>query len=477
MQQQTGGESGSSTMDMRPRTGPGFPFASSDRRAFLRHGATLASIASLFRLQEVAAGTDRPTADACILVFLNGGMSQIDSFDPKPDASAGIRGEFATIGTSAPGVHCTDQLPRMAQQAHRFAVIRTVGYAGRLGNHSPGCYHMLTGEEPLGDSAVLAPPRPTDQPSMGSVAAKFRPVAAELPPWVMVPDVLIENAFLTPGQFAGSLGARYEAFNVRSDPSRSDFTVPNLALPPGLSANRIAGRRALLTTVNRTRLDLADTRTGRNVTPHYQRAFDLLTTRRAQAAFRIADEPAADRQRYGSTTFGQSLLLSRRLVEAGVRFVNVHWPNVSGGRNWDTHRNGFNRLRNDLLPSLDLSLSALLEDLDDRGLLERTLVAVITEFGRAPYIGVTFQNNGSPGGRDHWSDCFSILMAGGGIRGGSVYGQSDRDGAYPAEKHVRPADTVATVYHAKGIDPHVTLPGPLGQPRQLCHGWPIKDLF
>jgi len=283
--------------------------------------------------------------------------------------------------------------------------------------------------------------------------------------------------FLTPGQFAGWLGAGYESFNVGADPGKPDFAVKNLALSPGLSPDRIAGRRQLLDRLAIGRADLAGTHAGRTVDPYYRRAFDMLTTRRAQAAFRISAEPATNRQRYGMTNFGQSLLLARRLVESGVRFVNVHWPNVGGGRNWDTHRNGFNRLKNDLLPSFDLSVSALLEDLDERGLLEKTLVVVMTEFGRAPYIGVTFQNNGSPGGRDHWSDCFSILMAGGGVRGGADYGRSDREGAYPAEKHLKPDDVVATLYHALGINPHITLKDPQGQPRQLCHGSPIREIF
>ena len=451
--------------------------ASPSRRQFLGSTAALTSLSGLLRLEQAAAAAHRPTADACIVVFLNGGMSHIDTFDPKPDAAEGIRGEFATIDTSAPELHCTELLPRMAAQAQRYAVIRTISYVGRLGNHSPGCYYMLTGEEPLGDAAVLAPPRRTDQPSIGAVAARYRPVSAELPSWVMVPDVLIENVFLTPGQFAGFLGSRYDAFNVKSDPSRPGFAVRNLVLSPGLSPQRMADRRALLATANLSRGDLSGTPAGRTVDPYYQRAFDLLTSRRAQAAFRIGEESAAVRQRYGGFPFGQSLLLARRLVEAGVRCVNVHWPNVGGGRNWDTHRRGFDRLRNELLPPFDLSLSALLDDLADRGLLERTLVVVMTEFGRAPYIGVTFQNNGSPGGRDHWSDCFSILMAGGGVVGGQVYGRSDREGAYPAEKHLEPADAVATVYHALGIDHSATVVDSRGQPRKLCHGSPILDLF
>src|SRR5438128_1723792 len=212
----------------------------------------------------------------------------------------------------------------------------------------------------------------------------------------MVPDVLIENADLTPGQFTGWLGSRYEAFNLRRDPSLPDFSVPALVRSADVSETRMASRRALLGRLDSERRDLTATPAGRELDPYYERAFDLLTGSRAQAAFDIAAEPVKMRERYGLNVVGQSMLLARRMVEAGVRFVNVHWPNVGGGHNWDTHRNGFTRLKNHLLPPFDRALSALLDDLADRGLLGKTLVVVLTEFGRAPQIGRTFQNSGGP---------------------------------------------------------------------------------
>src|SRR5439155_2861574 len=236
------------------------------------------------------------------------------------------------------------------------------------------------------------------------------------------------------------LGSRYEAFRLRSDPNGPRFFVPALVRAGDVSAERLAGRRCLLGRVNVRRRDLTATPAGRELDPYYERAFDLLTGSRAQAAFDIAAEPVQMRERYGLNVVGQSMLLARRMVEAGVRFVNVHWPNVGGGHNWDTHSKGFHRLKNNLLPPTDRALSALLADLADRGLLGQTLVVVLTEFGRAPQIGKTFQNSGGPGGRDHWSNCFSILLAGGGIRGGLAYGASDAKGAFPAEKPVTPAD-------------------------------------
>jgi hypothetical protein len=282
----------------------------------------------------------------------------------------------------------------------------------------------------------------------------------------MVPDVLIENAHLTPGQFAGWLGSRYEAFCTRADPSRPTFAIGALVPPADVSARRLAARRTLLA-----RLD-----GGREPRPYHERAFDLLSGSRARAAFRIADEPTRVRDRYGRNPFGQSTLLARRLVEAGTRLVNVHWPNVGGGANWDTHSNGFHRLKTALLPLFDRAFSTLLDDLADRGLLERTLVVVLTEFGRAPQIGKTFQNSGGPAGRDHWSSCFSVLLAGGGVRS-QVYGRSDARGAYPAEKALGPADVIATIYQALGIDPGATLYDSQGQAHQLCQGKPIRELL
>jgi hypothetical protein len=416
-------------------------------------------------------------AESCILIFLNGGMSHLDTLDPKPGQPAEIRGEFAPIRTTVPGILFGEHLPLLARQAHRCAVVRSVGFDGRLANHSPACYHMLTGQEPQGEAAVLAPPQPRDHPSMGSAAARLRPTPGSVPTYVMVPDVLIENAFLTPGQFAGWLGSRYEAFRVVGDPSQPGFSVPALGRSPEVTGERLAERRVLLDRLNARRPDLAATLAGRELGPYYERAFDLVTSSRAQAAFQIGAEPPRVRDRYGLTRFGQSVLLARRLVEAGVRFVNVHWPNVGGGANWDTHSNGFRRLKETLLPPTDRALAALLDDLADRGLLETTLVLVLTEFGRAPQIGRTFQNSGGPGGRDHWSNCFSVLLAGGGVRGGQTYGCSDAKGAYPAEKGSSPADLTATVYRALGIDPHVTLHDAQGQAHQLCPGNPLTELL
>ena len=423
------------------------------------------------------AADSKASADACILIFLNGGMSHLDTFDPKPDQPAEIRGEFKVIATRAPGLRFTEPWPLLAQEAHRLAVVRSVGFEGRLANHSPACYHMLTGVMPEGEAAVLAPPRPTDHPAPGAVAARLRPTPTSLPAFAMVPDVLIENAHLTPGQFAGWLGSRYEAFCLKSDPSAADYSVPALARPAEVPQERLAARRTLLEEFDSIRGDLAATRAGRDMAPYYERAFDLLTSTRAQAAFDLTTEPAKVRDRYGRNKFGQSVLLARRLVEAGVRFVNVHWPNVGGGGNWDTHGDGFRRLKQTLIPPTDSAVSALLAELAERGRLERTLVVVLTEFGRAPQIGKTFQNSGGTAGRDHWSTCFSVLLAGGGVRGGQAHGDSDVKGAFPFAKPVTPADITATIYHALGIDPALVLADAEQRTHQLCKGKPILDLF
>jgi hypothetical protein len=448
------------------------------RRGFLRSGALGLCGLPLSGLLPLRASESRRTrAESCILIFLNGGMSHLDTFDPKPEQPPEIRGEFKTIQTSAVGVPMTEHLPRLSRQAHHLTVIRSIGFDGKLGNHSPACYHMLTGQEPVGDDAVLASPRPTDQPTMGSAAARMRPMPGTVPAFVMVPDVLIENAHLTPGQFAGWLGSRYEAFRLQGDPSLPGFEVPALVRPAEVTGERMTGRRELLERLGSKRTDLAQTSAGRELDAFHDRAFDLLTSSRAQAAFDINTEPARTRDRYGRDKFGQSVLLARRAVEAGVRFVNVHWPNVGGGRNWDTHSNGFNRLKNNLLPLMDRAVAALLEDLEDRGLLQETLVMVLTEFGRAPQIGRTFQNSGGPGGRDHWSNCFSVVLAGGGMPGGTVYGSSDAKGAYPADKPLTPADLTATVYRLLGIDPNTVLRDSAGQTHRLCDGKPIAELL
>lgn len=436
------------------------------RRHLLQASAAL-TLGDLLRLRSEAASRRTATADACILLFLNGGMSHLDTFDPKPEQPDGIRGEFKVIRTSASGVVVTEHLPRMATQAHRWSVVRSVGFEGKLGNHSPACYHLLTGRDPQGEAAVLAPPLPTDHPTMGSVLTRLRPSHGSVPSFVMVPDVLVENAHLTPGQFAGWLGSQAQPFNLKRDPNQADFTVPALGLATDLTRERLAARRALLEQFHR----------GRAMDPHHQHAFELLMGGQAQKAFDLDAEPMRLREQYGRNVIGQSLLLARRLVEAGVRFVNVHWPNVGGGRNWDTHSNGFNRLKNDLLPPTDRGVAALIADLAERGRLARTLVVVMTEFGRAPQIGKTFQNAGGVAGRDHWSNCFSLVLAGGGMRGGFVCGASDAKGAFPAERPLVPADLVATLYQALGIEPNVTLRDPEGRTHVLCEGKPVGELF
>jgi hypothetical protein len=431
----------------------------STRRDFLRFGCVSVPLLAL-RAQGDELGA-KP-ADASILLFLNGGMSHLDTFDPKPNQPAEIRGEFRVVATSVPGLRVTEHLPGLAARMHHLTLLRSVGFDGKLGNHSPACYYMLTGKAPEGEAAILASPRPTDHPSFGSAAAHLKPTPAAVPAYVMAPDVLIENAHLTPGQFAGILGARCEALNVHNDPCKPDFCVEALAQFTELNAERLTKRRGLLAGL--------ESAPDRRLAEHHDRAFSLLGGGQARKAFDIAAEPARVRDRYGMNIVGQSLLLARRLVEAGVRFVNVHWPNVGGGRNWDTHGDGFNRLKNSLLPPTDRGLSALLDDLSERGLLERTLVVVTTEFGRAPQIGKTFQNNGSPNGRDHWSNCFTVVMAGGGLKGGTAFGSSDAKGAYPAENPLTPADVAATIYRALGINPHAELKDSEGKAHVLCTG-------
>lgn len=404
------------------------------------------------------AADPEPRADACILLFLNGGPSHLDMWDMKPSAPDGIRGEFSPIDSSLPGVQVCEHLPRLATQMHRATLVRSMHHSVN-NSHAAAVYVALTGHDrgELGGGT-----QPSDNPSLGSVMQLLRPPTAAVVPHVTLPYITKEGAGgpPQPGFFGGYLGAAYDPLFVLRDPNAADFGVPELTLLADVSAERLAYRRTLFSGLD-AELERGDGRATVDAMDAFQqRALGLLTSVECQRAFRISDEDAATRDRYGRNIYGQSVLLARRLVEAGTRLVTVSWA-PDANATWDTHGNNFRGLRNTLLPQLDAACSSLMEDLTQRGMLDRTLVAVMGDFGRTPKI------NGNAAGRDHWNFCYSLMLAGGGVRAGQVIGASDKIGAFPAAEPLTPGDIVATMYHLLGVRADRELYDALGRPHRL----------
>jgi hypothetical protein len=421
-------------------------------------------------------------ARAVILLYLQGSPSHIDLWDMKPDAPVEIRGEFKPIATRVPGMFVSEVLPLLAKQADQFTLIRSLGIKPKgLANHGASIYMLMTGHDPSNftPTGLAVPPSPEDLPSIGSVAVRYRPAAAGALGYVALCGPVKEGSVTGLGQGAGLLGGTCHPFQMYDDLTKN-LKFDGLKLPPDVTLGRMRARldmRAAL--ASRKRLGPADFDT------YYGKALSLLESTRTARAFHLDDEPAALRERYGPTHYGQSCLLARRLIEAGTRFVQVSWPAGSDTEptpgpdgSWDTHRNNFPMLRDHRCPVFDRGTSALLEDLAARGLLTHTLLIAIGEFGRSPKIGSPTTNNVGPGGRDHWPACYTCLIAGGGVRAGQVYGESDRHGAYPKTAAAHPYDLIATMYHALGIDLATEYRDKLDRPRHLVeHGGPLLGLF
>jgi hypothetical protein len=395
---------------------------------------------------------------SCILVFFYGGPSHLDTFDPKPDAPAEVRGEYRSAATAVPGVRLCEHLPRLARLAGRLALVRSVHHPMR--NHNSAAAEALTGRTPAGGDQELLTDDPRGLPTLGSAVAFALGRRAHILPFVALPYTLY-NVVQLPGQTPGLLGGAYDRFQVDRDPSSPQFGVPALGRPGDLS-----GRRALLRSLDRRQLGGQAGRSG----AYRERALRLLGSDEVRRPFDLAQEPERVREHYGRHRLGQSLLLARRLVEGGVNFVAVFDGQTNGqDANWDSHEKVFPRHRQ-LLPPADQGLSALLEDLQARGLLDSTLVVAMGEFGRTPKINKS-------AGRDHWPDCYTAVLAGGGVAGGAVYGASDRVGAYPAVDPVTPGDLAATVLWRFGIDPKAEVQDQTGRPFQLAEGRPLRRLF
>lgn len=467
-------------------------FGLHDRRRMLQCAGSAAglSLAGLWQAQLASASSARSTPiKACIIVFYYGGPSHLDTYDMKPDAPADSRGEFTPIATSAPGILVCEHLPRMSRVMHKVALIRSMHHQNRL--HDSASTEALTGRQsPTGDREEFAPINQF-YPCYGAVMNYLRQQQnLEIPhaalPWVF------HNVVDTPCQGGGFLGSRFDPLQINLDLASMTYRAGALSLPDGSTTTSVFDRRRLLETLEQTASAPAATAAGRQWKMFSDKAYQLLGSETLRRALDLSQESPQVRDRYGYDTSpssvgegggggngaelgqgrqmrGQNLLLARRLVEAGVPFVNVY-DFRQQGQNWDAHFKNFNQHKSHLLPVADQSLSALIEDLDNRGLLDTTLVIAMGEFGRTPKIN-------QDGGRDHWPDCYTILMAGGGVKGGFVYGSSDRLGAFPATDPVSPADLAATVFWRFGFDPTTEVNDLSGRPHRLSDGRPISEVF
>lgn len=463
------------------------------RREFLRIGGAGLfglSLGDIFRLQagsalpEGAAKSGWGNAKSVILLFLQGGPSHIDIWDPKPDAPSNIRGEFKPIKSNVPGIWLSETMPLLAKQMDKATLIRSLSYTpAGLFNHTAAIYQMMTGYTPdrVSPSGQLEPPSPSDFPHAGSQISKLRPPETPMLPFVMLPRPLQESNVIGKGGTAGFLGPAFDPYYFYQDPN-SQIKLDDFTLRKDVSEARLTRRSRLLDQVNAAMPEIEKSVENYALDRYYERAFDLILSGRARDAFDLTKETDKVRDRYGRHTFGQGCLLARRLIEAGTRFVQMNWPSVANGDPntdaWDTHAANFGPLRNLHCPKLDSGLSALLEDLDQRGMLKETLVVAVGEFGRSPRLGVsTSGNSNSPDGRDHWPYCYTGLVAGAGIQRGALYGKSDATASSPAENPVHPTQLLATIYHALGINPHTIVYNHLNQPRELVQAEPVPALF
>ncbi len=411
-------------------------------------------------------------AKAVIIFGLLGGPPQHETWDPKPHAPAEVRGEFGVIPTKTPGLMVGELMPQTAAWTHKMAVLRAIVTNDNA--HSSSGYQMLTGmpHVPLNQESAVPKP-PNNAPGMGAIVRALRPAPGQLPSAVTLPEhIWNDGNFPWPGQDAGLLGQKHNPWLIHCDPSAADFSVPGLALPGELSAVRVDSRRSLLQTLNQhvDNLQRSSAVTGYGI--HAQKALDLLSGSKSREAFEIRREPDSVRDRYGRSRFAQSILLARRLVEADVSLVQVNWTRIKDQPNqggWDTHAKHNESLKKLLMPMMDQCFSALIEDLDQRGLLDTTLVVWFGEFGRTPRF------NGNAG-RDHWGRVFSLALAGGGIRGGVVHGVSDKHAAEPVDGVVQARDILATIFHCLGYHPDSELRDPVGRPFPVSRGHVIDAI-
>lgn len=460
----------------------GFNHATLNRRTALKIGGlgllglTLPGLLRAEDVLKTAGKASKARAKSIIFLFQFGGPSHFETFDMKPDAPEGIRGLHKPIASNADGIQVSERLPRMAKVMDKVCLIRSMHHT--MKNHNSAAYYALSGHAPPVDDIRL---KDTLElfPAYGSVVDRLAPVgSSEIPTFVAYPHV-IRDGSVTPAQHASFLGKVHDPFLVTQNPNSPDFALPELSLPKNLSYERLVARRELQKVIDQQSRLLDYSSAARGLDAYYDKALGMLHSEKLRDAFSLSAEPEKVREAYGRTTYGQSCLLARRLVESGVKFVTVYFDASIGGQStteggWDTH--GFNNTRmfpiieQRHLPITDQTLPTLLTDLDERGLLNDTLVLWMGEFGRTPKINANIS-------RDHWPDCYTTLLAGGGVKRGFVYGASDKHGAYPSENMVRPDDLAATMYHLLGIDPATEVRAVGDRPVLISSGKPVMGVI
>jgi hypothetical protein len=454
------------------------------------------TLGSMFGLQRASAASRRALdapgwnrAKSIILVYLQGGPSHLDLWDPKENVPDNVRSVFQPISTRISGIKFTENLPRLAQLNDRFTMIRSMSYTPNgLFNHTAAIYQMMTGytTDTVSPSGQLEPPSPADFPNFGSNLIKLKPSDVPMLPFVKLPRPLQESNVVDKGGTAGFLGKGFDPYNLFPDGDDMDMTkmdrikVDDLELRPEVFALRLSRRERLRDIVNRAAPEIEKAVESYKLDENYRRAIDLVISGKARAAFDLTAEPDQLRDMYGRNTFGQSCLLARRLVEAGTKVVEVIWPKVANSDNhsWDQHKDLSKRMKEQSAPMFDAGFSSLIQDLDDRGMLAETMVIAVGEFGRSPQRGVsTSGNENDADGRDHWPYCYTAVIAGAGIQRGLVYGRSDQTGSAPLENPVHPRELLATIYHSFGIEPETIVLNHLNQPRELVKATALTSLF
>jgi hypothetical protein len=471
------------------------------RRDILRVGGSGLlgmSLGTMLELQAASARAASPAeatrpgwgqAKSIILVYLQGGPSHLDLWDPKENVPDNVRSIFKTIDSKVPGIQLTEILPKLATVTDKLTFIRSMSYTPNgLFNHTAAIYQMMTGytTDKVSPSGQLEPPSPKDFPNFGSQIIRLRPPTEPMLPFVMLPRPLQESNVVGKGGSAGFLGKAYDPYTLYPDGDDMNLAkmdgikVDDLQLRPEVFSMRLERRAKLRQAIDAGMPEIEKAVSDYNLNEYYDRALRLIISGRAREAFAISQEPDATRDMYGRNTFGQSCLLARRLVEAGTRVVEVVWPKVANSDNhsWDHHTGLSERMKNQSGPMLDAGLSGLITDLDRRGMLDETLVVAVGEFGRSPQKGVSTSGNGnSADGRDHWPYCYTAVLAGAGIKRGNVHGKSDKTGSAPVLDPVHPGELLATIYHACGIEPTTIVYNHLKQPRELVKAEVVGRLF
>jgi hypothetical protein len=460
-------------------------------------GLTLGSLMSLqgrARAGQVAAsavgrGAGWGKAKHIIMVYLQGGPSHLDLWDPKENLPDKMASPFKRISTQIPGINFTELLPGLAKINDKLTMIRSMGYTPNgLFNHTAAIYQFMTGytTDKVSPSGQLEPPNAKDYPNFGSNIIRLKPPTDPVLPFVMLPRPLQESNVINKGGTAGFLGKGFDPYTLFPEGDDLDMTkmnrvkVDDLKLRPDVFAMRLQRRARLRDAMENAMPEIEKAVAGYNLDEYYDKALDLIISGKAREAFEMDREDSKMRERYGMNTFGQSLLLARRLIEAGTRVVEVIWPKVANSDNhsWDMHAGLTSRIKDQAAPMFDKGFTAFIEDLDSRGLLEETMIVALGEFGRSPEKGVSTSGNvNSSDGRDHWPYCYTAVVAGAGTKRGYVHGESDSTGSSPKSDPVHPCELLASVYHAAGIDPETIVYNHLNQPRELVKAKPVTALF